>query len=236
MLFHEFLWTYHFFTSCWGQYGWYLGADLDPRGIVDEVSFQEADQCPIIQTRLSQIQEQPWNSTSAHWKTLHTLIFNWIFHLLKYWWPLEAMEKSYKDTSPVWMDFKNSFAWLIYMKKLIFDYNNFLTYFFRSDGSKNGRSQKSCCNQKSVFSRKSTTQRNFWNPFTPVMYSCNFFQVLLMATSIPGVEKFSWKSVCKVFFNELNWNFRVAPESETTGFVLILIRLKTHLFKRKSSC
>ena len=127
------------------------------------------------------------------------------------------------------MDFKNSFAWLISMKKLIFCFNKFfasgyfLTYFFRSDGSKNGRSQKSCCNQKSVFSCKSTTQRNFWNPFTPVMYSCNFFPVLLMATSIPGVEKFSWKSVCEVFFNELNWNFRVAPESETTGFVLLYL-------------
>ena len=180
----------------------------------------------IIQTRLSQIQEQPWNSNSAHWKTLHTLIFNWIFQLLEYWWPLEALEKSYKNTSPVWMDFKNSFAWLIYMKKLIFDYNNFfgsgyfLTYFFRSDGSKNGRSQKSCCNQKSVFSCQSTTQKNFWNPITLGMYFHNFFPELIMAASIPGIENFSWKSVCEVFFNMQNWNFRVAPESERTGCVL----------------
>ena len=29
--------------------------------------------------------------------------------------------------------------------------------------------------------------------------------------------------MCEVFFNELNWNFRVAPESETTGFVLLLL-------------
>ena len=127
----------------------------------------------------------------------------------------------------MWLDFKNSFAWLTGTKKLIFDYNNFfgsghfLIHQIWKNRLKNSRSQKSCCNQKSVFSCKSTTQRNFWNPFTPVMYSCNFFPVLLMATSIPGVEKFSWKSVCEVFFNELNWNFRVAPESETTGFVLI---------------
>ena len=127
----------------------------------------------------------------------------------------------------MWLDFKNSFAWLTGTKKLIFDYNNFfgsghfLIHQIWKNRLKNSRSQKSCCNQKSVFSCKSTTQRNFWNPFTPVMYSCNFFPVLLMATSIPGVEKFSWKSVCEVFFNELNWNFRVAPESETTGFVLL---------------
>ena len=125
------------------------------------------------------------------------------------------------------MDFKNSFAWLIYMKKLIFDYNNFfgsgyfLTYFFRSDGSKNGRSQKSCCNQKSVFSCQSTTQKNFWNPITLGMYFHNFFPELIMAASIPGIENFSWKSVCEVFFNMQNWNFRVAPESERTGCVLI---------------
>ena len=116
------------------------------------------------------------------------------------------------------------------MKKLIFDYNNFfgsghfLIHQIWKNRLKNSRSQKSCCNQKSVFSCKSTTQRNFWNPFTPVMYSCNFFPVLLMATSIPGVEKFSWKSVCEVFFNELNWNFRVAPKSETIGFVLFCSR------------
>ena len=128
----------------------------------------------------------------------------------------------------MWLDFKNSFAWLTGTKKLIFDYNNFfgsghfLIHQIWKNRLKNSRSQKSCCNQKSVFSCKSTTQRNFWNPFTPVMYSCNFFPVLLMATSIPGVEKFSWKSVCEVFFNELNWNFRVAPESETTGFVLMV--------------
>ena len=125
------------------------------------------------------------------------------------------------------MDFKNSFAWLIYMKKLIFDYNNFfgsgyfLTYFFRSDGSKNGRSQKSCCNQKSVFLCQSTTQKNFWNPITLVMYFHNFFLELIMAASIPGIENFSWKSMCEVFFNMQNWNFRVAPESERTGCVLI---------------
>ena len=79
----------------------------------------------LIQTWFSQIQEQPWNSNSACWKTLHTLIFNWKFQLLEYWRPLEALENFYEITAPVWMDFKNSFPWLTGMKKLIFDYNNF---------------------------------------------------------------------------------------------------------------
>ena len=82
----------------------------------------------IIQTWFSQIQEQPWNSNSARWKTLHTLIFNWKFQLLEYWRPLEALEKVYKITAPVWMDFKNSFAWLTGMKKQIFYQNKFFWF------------------------------------------------------------------------------------------------------------
>ena len=79
----------------------------------------------LIQTWFFQIQEQPWNSNSAHWKTLHTFNFNWKFQLLEYWGPLEALEKVYKITAPVWMDFKNSFAWLTGVQKLIFYHNKF---------------------------------------------------------------------------------------------------------------
>ena len=46
-----------------------------------------------------------------------------------------------------------------------------------------------------------------------------------MAASIPGVEIFSSKSACVVFFNMQNSNFMAAPESETFGFALILIHL-----------
>ena len=130
----------------------------------------------VIQTWFSQIQEQPWNSNSACWKTLHTLIFNWKFQLLEYWRPLEALEKFYEITAPVWMDFKNSFAWLTGIKKQIFYQNKFLwfrPFFDPSDlkkRSKNSSSQKICYDKKSVFPRPSTTQRNFWNPFTPVLW------------------------------------------------------------------
>ena len=128
----------------------------------------------IIQTQLSQIQEQPWNSNSACWKTLHMLIFNWKFQLLEYWRPLEAQEKGYKITAPVWMDYKNSFAWLTGVKNSIFYHNNFFAsrHFLIHQiwkRSKKSRSQKSCYNQKFVFSCPSTTQRNFLNPITPVL-------------------------------------------------------------------
>ena len=95
----------------------------------------------VIQTWFSQIQEQPWNSNSARWKTLHTLIFNWKFQLLEYWGPLEALEKVYKITAPVWMDFKNSFAWLTGMKKEIFYQNKFFWFqpFFDPSDLKKGQ-------------------------------------------------------------------------------------------------
>ena len=79
----------------------------------------------LMQTRFPQIQEHPRNLHSACWKTPHKLILNWKFQLLQYQRPLEALEKGSKITTPVWMDFKNSFAWLTGMKKLIFGYNNF---------------------------------------------------------------------------------------------------------------
>ena len=40
---------------------------------------------------------------------------------------------------------------------------------------------------------------------------------------IPGVEIFSYKSAFVVFFNMQNLNFRGAPESGRTGFVLTRI-------------
>ena len=50
---------------------------------------------------------------------------------------------------------------------------------------------KKLLKQKIIFSCLSTTQRNFWIPFTPVLYFQNFFPELLMAAGIPGVEIFS---------------------------------------------
>ena len=56
----------------------------------------------------------------------------------------------------------------------LFGSGHFLVHFFRCHGSKNARIQKSCYNQKSVFSCSSTTRRNFWNPFIsrPYFHTC----------------------------------------------------------------
>ena len=45
---------------------------------------------------------------------------------------------------------------------------------------------------------------------------------MVASIPLPGVQIFSWKSVCVMFFNVQNLNFRVAPESEKTGFVLVV--------------
>ena len=52
-----------------------------------------------------------------------------------------------------------------------------------------------------------------------------------MAASIPGVQIFSWKSACVMCFNVQNSNFRVAPESERTGFVLLDTLVLLHDFE-----
>ena len=57
---------------------------------------------------------------------------------------------------------------------------------------------------------------------------CNFITFtpgLLMATSIPGVEIFSWKSACVVFFYMQNWNFGGTSESERTLSAILVLRL-----------
>ena len=63
--------------------------------------------------------------------------------------------------------------------------------------------------------------KEFLNPFTQALKFHNLFTELLMAASIPGVQIFNWKSGCVMFFNMQNSNFRVAPESERTGLVLM---------------
>ena len=63
----------------------------------------------------------------------------------------------------------------------------------------NGRSKKSGCNEKSIFSHPTTMQRNFWNPFTLVLYFYNFWPELQMATITSGDKMFDWKLVSIVF-------------------------------------
>ena len=148
----------------------------------------------LVQTWFSQIQEQPWNSNSACWKTLHTLIFNWKFQLLEYWQPLEALEKFYEITAPVWMDFKNSFPWLTGMKKQIFDYSNFFgsgyfLTFFQIWWIKKWPEPKKFVLIKNLFFHARQPGKGIFEIHSH--QCCNFIKFFqsfyIMAASIPGV-------------------------------------------------
>ena len=114
------------------------------------------------------------------------------------------------------------------MKKFIFCFNNFfgsahfLIHQIGEKGQKIARAKK-VFNIKNQFIYAHQPRKGIFKIHSH--QHCNFitfFPELLMAASIPGVEIFSWKSACVVFFNMQNSNFRGAPESERTGFVLIL--------------
>ena len=79
-----------------------------------------------IQTRFSQIQEQPWNSNSAFWKTVHKLIFNWKIYITELdffdqkWIPVKNVEF---ENSPWYWPSKKvvNFQILHFWLKAIFD-------------------------------------------------------------------------------------------------------------------
>ena len=80
---------------------------------------------------------------------------------------IKALADNCENKASLWRNFKNSFAWLIGMKKVIFGFNNFfgsghfLIYVLRKKWSKNDRSKKNFCIQKSVFSYISNAQKKF---------------------------------------------------------------------------
>ena len=51
-----------------------------------------------------------------------------------------------------------------------------------------------------------------------------------MAPTIPGVEIFSQKSACVVFFYMQNWNFGGASETETTELALVQILFRGSVY------
>ena len=61
---------------------------------------------------------------------------------------VEARANNCENKAYLWTDFKNSFAWLTSMKKLIFCYNNFfglghfLTHFLQKNWPKNDQNKK----------------------------------------------------------------------------------------------
>ena len=104
------------------------------------------------------------------------------------------------------MDFKNFFAWLMGMKKLIFHYYNFfgsgwfLTFFPDLMDQKMAGAKK-VVKIKNQFFHARQPRKGIFEIHS--LLCCNFmtsFLELLMAATIPGVENFSWKSACVVFF------------------------------------
>ena len=69
---------------------------------------------------------------------------------------IKGLANNCENKALLWRNFKNSFAWFIGMKKVIFGFNNFfgsghfLINFFWKKRSRNDRSQKFFCIQKSV--------------------------------------------------------------------------------------
>ncbi len=131
-------------------------------------------------------------------------------------WPEVA-----KNTTPVWTDLQNYFAWLIDVKKLTFYCNNLFGFghfsisFQDFMDQKNGRSQKSCYYKKSVFSCPSIMLKNFWNRFTIVLYLYDFWPELEMAAITPKDIIFDWNLVgieftkCRIGILGLIVNLRV---------------------------
>ena len=101
------------------------------------------------------------------------------------------------------MEFKNSFAWLTGMIKLIFCWDKFFCsgYFsiheILKKWPKSDRSQKSQYGKKIVFWCLSTMRRNFWTPFMlwPYFYDC-FWK--LWPVSAYSLDLFSKKFLAQI--------------------------------------
>ena len=93
--------------------------------------------------------------------------------------------------------FQGRCVWLMAVKKLIFDYNNFfgsghISIFFSDHTNRKMEPKKVVIIEKSVFSRSSTMKCNFWNLFTS-MYFYNFQPEFLMAPRPSNVENWCLK-------------------------------------------
>ena len=99
---------------------------------------------------------------------------------------IKALANNCENKALLWRNFKNSFAWFIGMKKVIFGFNNFfgsghfLIHVFWKKWSKNDRSQKIFCIQKSVLSYILNAQKIFFKSMlTFTFFRQNFDRALL---------------------------------------------------------
>ena len=130
---------------------------------------------------------------------------------------IKVLANNCENKASLWRNFKNSFAWLTGMKKLIFGFNNFLgsghflIYFLWKKWSKNDRSKKNFCIQKSVLSYISNAQTIFLN-------SCLLSHFLPKSLVQVGSTIFKAKILKMAFFNSeflIVSVVNTAPESLT---------------------
>ena len=135
---------------------------------------------------------------------------------------IKGLANNCQNKTSLWTDFKNSFTWLTGMKKLIFGINNFFgsghfsIYRFWKKWSKNDRSKKIFCTQKSALSYISNAQKKFWNR---CLFS-NFWAKTLIELSSTN---FKAKILKMASFNSeflIVSVVNTAPESPTTLLTL----------------
>ena len=135
---------------------------------------------------------------------------------------IKGLANNCQNKTSLWTDFKNFLAWLTGMKKLIFGINNFfgyghfLIYVLCKKRSRNDRSQKIFCIQKSVLSYISNAQTIFLN-------SCLLSHFLPKSLVQVGSTIFKAKILKMAFFNSeflIVSMVNTAPESPTTLFTL----------------
>ena len=118
---------------------------------------------------------------------------------MRQWEQLEVQDNSSENKASVWTNFKNFFACLTGMKKLIFYLNKFFCsgHFFDPSNlkkwPKNDPSKKICKSKKSVVSCLSTMQRNFWNSFILSHYFQSCFPKLPIAHAVSFLRIFCRK-------------------------------------------
>ena len=132
-------------------------------GLIESVHFSRPAWCIKVEVDIN-----IWN---IYCLNMNSLWGHKIWHE-----PREISKISLENKARGWTKFKNFFARLTRITKLIFRLSKlfgsgqFLVNFLRSHGSKIDRSQKTYLNEKSVFSWPSTSQRNFWISFILWLY------------------------------------------------------------------
>ena len=150
-------------------------------GLIESVHFSRPAWCIKVEVDIN-----IWN---IYCLNMNSLWGHKIWHE-----PREISKISLENKARGWTKFKNFFARLTRITKLIFRLSKlfgsgqFLVNFLRSHGSKNDRSQKVYFDKKSSLSCPSTSQRNFW--ISLILRHC--FQSWLPELQFTPIIPFLW--------------------------------------------